>query len=341
MTVGGGRTVLVTGANSGVGLATVIHLAQLGFRSVGSVRSRAKSAHLAEAADRAAVTVDTVILDVTDGDGCQKVIDRVRPWALINNAGYSGVGAIEDVNDEEVRHQLETMVVAPMRLARLALPHMRALGQGRIVNVSSIYGFTTTPFSGWYQACKHALEAASDALRVEIARDAINVILIEPGGVKTGLWGEMEGALTRRAGSRYENEYRRVLSLLGPYKVLMVHPDAVAKAIGKALTAAFAAGTVSRGSGRRRRRCHPVSGPDRGTRPGRTALDRTLKGLQRSRATTARQALVYLGKRNDSVSVEHFFCLLAASANSRERRTCLLSEEIGRRETSADRSNGG
>jgi len=190
-----------------------------------------------EAAATAAVTVETVVLDVTDAERCQNIVDRLRPWALINNAGYSGVGAIEDVTDQEARDQLETMVVAPMRLARLALPHMRGVGQGRVVNISSIYGLTTTPFSGWYQACKHALEAASDALRVEVARDGISVILIEPGGVKTGIWEEMKGELDRRAGSRYATEYRRVLTLLKPYMVLMVGPEAVANVIGKALTA--------------------------------------------------------------------------------------------------------
>ncbi len=236
MTVGGARTVLTTGANSGVGLATAVHLANLGFRSVGSVRSRTKAACLLEAAASAAVKVETVLLDVTDAERCRAVVNRVRPWALVNNAGYSGVGAIEDVTDEEARHQLETMVVAPIRLARLALPHMRAAGQGRVVNVSSIYGLTTTPFSGWYQASKHALEAASDALRVEVARDGIEVILIEPGGVKTHIWEEMKSDLARRAGSSYETEYRRVLALLAPYKAFMTHPESVARVIGKALT---------------------------------------------------------------------------------------------------------
>ena len=201
MTPGDSRTVLVTGANSGVGLATVLHLARLGFRSVGSVRSRAKAASVLEAAASASVTVETVLLDVTDAERCRRVVNRLRPWALVNNAGYSGVGAIEDVTDQEARRQLETMVVAPMRLARLSLPHMRSLGQGRVVNISSVYGLATTPFSGWYQASKHALEAASDALRVEVARDGVNVILIEPGGVKTGIWEEMKGELDRRADS--------------------------------------------------------------------------------------------------------------------------------------------
>lgn len=235
MTIGGGRVVLTTGANSGVGLTTVLHLADLGFHSVGSVRSRAKAARVREAAARAAVTVETVVLDVDDAERCRSVVDRLRPWALVNNAGYSGVGAIEDVTDDEVRRQLETMVVAPMRLARLALPHMRTAGQGRIVNVSSIYGLATTPFSGWYQASKHALEAASDALRVEVARDGIKVILIEPGGVKTHIWDGMEADLARRAGSRYEPEYRRLRALLQPYLAVVGGPGAVAEVIAKAL----------------------------------------------------------------------------------------------------------
>ncbi len=235
-TTRGGRTVLTTGANSGVGLATAMHLARLGFHSVGSVRSRAKAACVKEAAGGAGVRVDTVILDVTDAEACQRVIERLRPWALVNNAGYSGVGAIEDVTDDEVRRQLETMLVAPMRLSRLSLPHMRAAGQGRIVNVSSIYGLTTTPFCGWYQASKHALEAASDALRVEVARDGIKVILIEPGGIKTNIWKEMEEELAGRAGSSYETEYRRVLAVVEPYRALMANPEAVAKVIGEALS---------------------------------------------------------------------------------------------------------
>jgi NAD(P)-dependent dehydrogenase (short-subunit alcohol dehydrogenase family) len=236
-TPGGNRTVLITGANSGVGLATALHVAGLGFHSVGSVRSRAKAAQVVDAAASAGVSVKTVLLDVTDAERCRVVIDRLRPWALVNNAGYPGLGAIEDVSDEDARRQLETMVVAPMRLARLALPHMRAAGRGRIVNVSSIYGLTTTPFSGWYQASKHALEAASDALRVEVARDAIKVVLVEPGGVKTHIWEQTEAELAGRSDSSYAAGYRRIPTLIAPYMALMVGPDAVAKVIGKALTA--------------------------------------------------------------------------------------------------------
>jgi len=237
MTTGNDRTVLTTGANSGIGLATVLHLARLGFRSVGSVRSDAKASEVARAAASAGVSVDTVLLDVTAARRCAAVIDEVQPWAVVNSAGYPGVGAIEDVSDREARRQLETMVIAPMRLGRLALPYMRARGQGRIVNISSIYGLTTTPFSGWYQACKHALEAASDALRLEVARDGVVVVMIEPGGIRTGIWEAFEDDIRHRRESDYGVSYQRVHALLGAFSRFMGEPEGVARAVGKALTA--------------------------------------------------------------------------------------------------------
>jgi NAD(P)-dependent dehydrogenase (short-subunit alcohol dehydrogenase family) len=236
MTDPDGKVVLTTGANSGIGLATAVKLATLGFRSIGTVRSETKAAAVMAAAKEAGVRVETALLDVTDAMRCAEVVNQVRPWAIVNNAGYSGVGAIEDVSDDEARHQLETMVVAPMRLARLALPHMRAAGDGRIVNVSSVYGLTTTPFSGWYQASKHALEATSDALRLEVARDGIRVVLIEPGGLKTGIWEEFESDVSRREDSGYEAAYHRIRALIQPFMPFMGEPEGAAMVIAKALT---------------------------------------------------------------------------------------------------------
>jgi NAD(P)-dependent dehydrogenase (short-subunit alcohol dehydrogenase family) len=236
MTESRGQTVLVTGANSGVGLATVVRLAQLGFRSVGSVRSRAKATAVRHAADKAGVSVETVRLEVTDAERCAAVIDKLHPWALVNNAGYLGLGAIEDVTDDQARQQLDTMALAPLRLARLALPHMRTSGGGRIVNVSSVYGRMTTPLTGWYQAAKHALEAATDALRMEVARDGIKVVLIEPGGLKTGLWAELEEDVGPHTGSLYDASYERTRTLVRSYLEFMADPTRVARCIGKALT---------------------------------------------------------------------------------------------------------
>jgi NAD(P)-dependent dehydrogenase (short-subunit alcohol dehydrogenase family) len=230
------RTVLTTGANSGIGLATVIEVARRGFHSVGSVRSEAKARVVREASRDAGVEVDTVVLDVANATSCKAVIADQRPFAVVNNAGFPATGAVEDVPDREAREVLETMVIAPIRLARLALPYMRQKGEGRIVNMSSIYGLTTTPLSGWYQAAKHALEGVSDALRMEVASSGIRVILIEPGGFKTGIWEQTEADLSARRDSRYRRSYDRLATGTQISQPLLGNPRTVAKTVVKALT---------------------------------------------------------------------------------------------------------
>jgi NAD(P)-dependent dehydrogenase (short-subunit alcohol dehydrogenase family) len=227
--------VLVTGANSGIGLATTLELARRGFRAVGSVRSEEKAEVVAKAAADAGAELETVQLDVSDPAAGERVIDELRPDALVNNAGYSVIGAIEDVTDDEARAALDTMVLAPMRLARLALPHMRDRGAGRIVNLSSVYGRMTTPLAGWYQAAKHALEALSDALRIEVASAGIKVVLVEPGGFRTGIWEENQREVERRAGSRYEGAYRRTMAGVKLVQPVMGDPVQVARVIAGAV----------------------------------------------------------------------------------------------------------
>jgi short-subunit dehydrogenase len=229
------QTVLTTGANSGIGMATAIELARKGYHSVGSVRSEAKSEQVRRAARKAGVKVDTVLMDVTNAADCRRVVQRLQPYAIVNNAGFPASGAVEDVRDKEAREVLETMVIAPVRLARLALPYMREAGEGRIVMVSSIYGVTTTPLSGWYQAAKHALEAISDALRMEVASTGVKVVLIEPGGFKTGIWEENRKAMEQRKGSRYEAAYRRTLAGTRMSQPIMGEPETVAKVITRAV----------------------------------------------------------------------------------------------------------
>jgi NAD(P)-dependent dehydrogenase (short-subunit alcohol dehydrogenase family) len=226
-------TVLTTGANSGLGLAIALELARQGYRSVGSVRSEGKAETVARAAADAGVKVETVLLDVTDAEACERVMADLDLYALVNNAGYGLTGAVEDVEDDEVRAILETMVVAPMRLTRLALPHMRERRNGCIVNISSIYGRTTTPLTGWYQASKHALEAVSDALRIEVAGDGVRVVLIEPGGFNTGIWDDMERDVAKRAGSRFEAAYRRSQQALRFSAPLMGDPAQVATLVAR------------------------------------------------------------------------------------------------------------
>lgn len=232
--------VLTTGANSGIGLATALEVARQGFVSVGTVRSAAKARHLQAAAEAASVRVHPVQLDVTDAAACQAVTAEVHRrfgpvWGLVNNAGYAVTGAVEEIGDDEARAVLETMVVAPARLARLVLPHQRQLGGGRVVNVSSIYGRTTTPLSGWYQAAKHALEALTDALRMEVAGDGVQVVLVEPGGFRTGIWAEVDQAADR-PGSRYATAHQRTRRWLELASPLLGDPAACARVIVGALT---------------------------------------------------------------------------------------------------------
>lgn len=180
------KPVLVTGANSGLGLATSIEVARRGFTVTGSVRSEAKAEVVAAAAAAAGVEIATVVLDVDDAERCAAVVDEVRPWGLVNNAGFVEPHRVEEVGDDVARRYLETLLVAPMRLSRLAVPHMRAQGGGRIVQVSSITGRVTFPLLGWYQAAKHGLEAVSDALRMEVAGDGTAVSIVEPGAFPSG-----------------------------------------------------------------------------------------------------------------------------------------------------------
>ena len=235
------RSVLTTGANSGIGLATVVELARRGFHSIGSVRSEEKAAlvRLEAAKTNVADQVETVLLDVNDADQCEKVMAELPPlYGLVNNAGYGLTGAVEDVSDDEAHRLFETMVHAPIRLARLALPRMVEQGGGRIINLSSIAGRTTAPLAGHYTAAKHALEALSDALRVEVASRGVHVVLVEPGGFKTGIWDDMERDIATReaAGSRFTAAYRRSMTGQRLIEPLMGQPSQCAKVVGTALT---------------------------------------------------------------------------------------------------------
>jgi len=235
------RAVLTTGANSGIGLATAIELAKRGYHSIGSVRSEEKARIVEKAAADAGVEVSTILLDVTDAGQCERALAGLRLYGLVNNAGYGMNGAVEDVDDDEASRLFETMVHAPMRLARLSAPAMRDQGGGRIVNVSSIMGRVTAPFAGHYTGAKHALEALSDALRIELAQDGIKVIVVEPGGFKTAIWDEFQRDIEKREanGSRFAGAYRRALwgqRLLEP---LMGDPEHCAKVIAGAIDARF------------------------------------------------------------------------------------------------------
>ncbi|MEQ8842006.1 MAG: SDR family oxidoreductase [Acidimicrobiales bacterium] len=226
------RTVLTTGANGGLGLATVIEMARRGHRSVGTVRSDAKAAEVTSAARAESVDVEVEILDVTDAEAGAALIEAVKPDVLVNNAGYMLYSAVEEVEDDDARALLETMVVAPIRLARQSLPHMRERGWGRIIQISSLSARASFPLMGWYQGAKHALEGVSDALRLEVAADGIAVSLIEPGVFRSELSEEFVDLEAHR-GSRYEKAYAASQEMFGRLDRFMTEPETVAKVIAK------------------------------------------------------------------------------------------------------------
>ena len=215
------KSVLVTGANSGIGLVTALELAAAGWDVHGSVRTAAKAEVVDRAAAERGVQVRTVLLDVDDADSCAAGVAQVQErtgglHALVNNAGYAQSGAVEDVTDELVRRQLETNLVAPVRLARLVLPAMRQRGSGVIVNISSVAGRLSQPLMGWYCASKHGLEAVTDALRMEVESDGVRVVLVEPGMFGTDVWSAAkEGGFPAPTSARYAAAYARAESLAG------------------------------------------------------------------------------------------------------------------------------
>ncbi|HET6816160.1 MAG TPA: SDR family oxidoreductase [Mycobacteriales bacterium] len=235
-----GQTVVVTGANSGIGLATALELATAGYDVIGTARSQDKADVLHEAATDRDLRVRTVLLDVADAESTAKGFAEIAamtdggPWAVVNNAGLAQAGAVEDVDDDAVRYQLEVNLVAPARIARLVLPAMRERGDGRIVNISSIAGRMSLPLMGWYCASKHGLEAMTDALRMEVAPYGVKVSLVEPGSFGTGIW---EGARYPESAStdNYAGAYDRAKRATTSGTRVMPDPVWVARTVRLAL----------------------------------------------------------------------------------------------------------
>jgi len=178
------KAVLVTGCSSGIGRATAEHLVTRGWTVYATARRPETLEPLAAAGCR------TMALDVTDEASMQAAIDAIEQaegavGVLVNNAGYSQSGAVESVPMERVRAQFETNVFGLVRLTQLVLPKMREQRWGKIVNLSSMGGRFTFPGGGFYHATKYAVEAISDALRFEVKGFGIDVILVEPGLIRT------------------------------------------------------------------------------------------------------------------------------------------------------------
>jgi NAD(P)-dependent dehydrogenase (short-subunit alcohol dehydrogenase family) len=238
------RAALITGCSSGIGRATALELHRRGWTVYATARRVETLAELERAGCR------TLPLDVCDEDSMRSAVEAVvaeqgAVGLLVNNAGYSQSGPVEEVSIDAARRQFETNVFGAMRLVQLVLPAMREQRSGRIVNVSSMGANFTFPGGGWYHATKHALDALSDALRFEVHGFGIDVVIIQPGLIRTGFADAATSALAEGVeekgpyaafNRRLEKATKRVYEQ-GPAARLGGEPDAVAKVIAKAAEA--------------------------------------------------------------------------------------------------------
>jgi len=239
------KVVLITGCSTGIGRATAERLASRGWRVYATARDVQKISSLAESG------CELLPLDITDEVSMRAAVGEVERregavGVLVNNAGYSQSGAVEEVPMEKVRRQFETNVFGLARMCQLVLPGMRRQGWGRIVNISSMGGRLAFPGGGYYHASKYAVEALSDALRFEVAGFGVGVVVVEPGLIRTrfadAATGSMDGdgatdgpyagfseAVARVVRDNYEQ---------GPFLKLGGGPETVAGTIERAITVA-------------------------------------------------------------------------------------------------------
>ena len=215
------RRWLVTGCSSGLGQALAAALAQAGDQAVVTARNAASLAELVRAWPSNLIPVE---MDLRDERQCADAVNAARERlggidVLVNNAGGGLFGAVEEVSDEELREQFETLVIGPWRLARLALPIMRAQGSGHIVNISTIGARAAVPGLAAYLSGKQALEGMSQSLAAEVAPFGIRVTVVEPGGYNTNY-----GSALRETSLRLP-EYEHVYGVIGMFRGMAANPD--------------------------------------------------------------------------------------------------------------------
>jgi NAD(P)-dependent dehydrogenase (short-subunit alcohol dehydrogenase family) len=228
---------LVTGASSGIGRATALRLAALGFTVHAAARRLERMSDLVDHG------IHVESLDVTDDGSMVTVVDKIvsehgRIDILVNNAGYGSYGAVEDVPIAEARRQFDVNVFGLARLTQLVLPHMRAQRDGYIVNISSMGGKIWEPLGGWYHAAKFAVEGLSDCLRAEVAEFGIKVVVVEPGSI-TSEWATIsaDNLEAISADTPYRGQAKLIARGLrkSDTSFLASEPEVVAEAIGKAV----------------------------------------------------------------------------------------------------------
>jgi NAD(P)-dependent dehydrogenase (short-subunit alcohol dehydrogenase family) len=210
------QTALITGATSGLGRATAILLAENGWRVFAAGRSAERRRSLDELARMRGLLLETLEMDVTSDDSVERAFQEIERRgvraldALVNNAGIAIAAAMEEVRYEDLQKQFETNVFSVLRVSRRALPAMRERRSGRIVNMSSIGGKVSMPILGPYSGSKFALEAISDAMRLELHPFGIHVVIIEPGYIRTDMERTAQDLSSHYVAGAERSPYRAV-----------------------------------------------------------------------------------------------------------------------------------
>lgn len=232
------KTALVTGASSGIGKMVAEELQMSGFKVYAAARRVDKMS------DLKASGIIPIALDLTKDESIVECVNSILSKeksidVLINNAGYGSYGAIEDVPLEEGRRQFDVNLFGMARLIQLVTPAMRKNHYGKIVNISSMGGKIWTKFGGWYHATKYAVEGLSDCLRMELKPFGIDVIVVEPGGIKTD-WGIIAAKNLRKTsanGAYAEMANKAADGMIKNYSGNMLSkPELIAKTVRKAVT---------------------------------------------------------------------------------------------------------
>jgi NAD(P)-dependent dehydrogenase (short-subunit alcohol dehydrogenase family) len=232
------QVVLITGCSSGIGRDLAQRLAQAGYSVVATARKP-------ETLDDLPVALK-LPLDVAQPASINQAVESVlqrfgRIDILVNNAGYAMYGVVEEISDEQVQWMFDVNVFGALRMVRAVVPHMREQGAGRIINISSIVGKLALPVNGVYSATKFALEALSDALRLELAGFGIKVVLIEPGAIGTQFSDTAEAhaqAVLANPASPYRALYQKYRQFTDRMRQQEGGPEAVSKVVQQALEAA-------------------------------------------------------------------------------------------------------
>ena len=237
------KTAVVTGSSTGIGFETALLLARSGFHTYASMRDLKKSKNIAEIANTENLPLTVVQLDVKDDSSVKDAIGKIiaeskRIDVLVNNAGYGLFSPLEDVTLDQVKEQFETNFFGAIRVMHQVIPTMRIQRSGTIVNVSSLVGRIGLPLSSAYVATKFALEGLSESMRYELNEFGINVILVEPGVIKTNFIENLKtGDTTLKSESPYADLVDRISKVFG--KMMdnrSSSPKLVAEAILHAIT---------------------------------------------------------------------------------------------------------